>query len=118
LRDSNGYVLTEIWKAKPAWLGMPADERVGYFEERIGPLLGSVLSGGAELLACAVNDNRGPEAMDYRYMAVWRFPDRASSERLESAAREAGFLDYFEQINFSGSLISPDQLNTDMIKLR
>jgi hypothetical protein len=50
-------------------------------------------------------------------MAVWRLPDKAFSDKLEAGAKEAGFLDYFEQINFSGSIITPDAMNADMIQL-
>ncbi len=50
-------------------------------------------------------------------MAAWRLPDKAFSDRLEAGAKEAGFLDYFEQANFSGSLIAPDVMNADMIQL-
>ena len=50
-------------------------------------------------------------------MAVWRLPDKDLSDRLEAGAKEKGFLDYFEQVNFSGSIIAPDVMNADMIQL-
>ena len=50
-------------------------------------------------------------------MAVWKFPDKAASDRLEAGAKAMGFLDYFEQVNFSGTAIAPDVLNGDMIGL-
>lgn len=93
MTDQTGYILTEIWNARPAWLSLSADERIRFFEEKIEPLLMSLLGEGAEILACAVNDNTGSERMDYRYMAVWKLPDKAFSDRLEAVAREAGFLD-------------------------
>lgn len=116
MTDQNGYILTEIWNARPAWLNLPADERLRFFEEKIGPLLMGLIGEGAEILACAVNDNTGSERMDYRYMAVWRLPNKAFSDRLEAAAKEAGFLEYFDQINFSGAFITPDVMNADMIQ--
>ena len=115
--DDSGYILTEIWNPKPAWLTLPADERVRFFEERIGPLLMSLIGEGAEILACAINDNTGSERMGFRYMAVWRLPDKAFSQRLEAAAKEAGFLEYFDQVNFSGTCITPEVMNADMIQL-
>jgi len=113
----SGYILTEIWRARSSWLALPAEERVEFFETKIGPLLGSLVGEGAEILTCAVNDNTGSEQMDYRYLAVWKLPDKAFSDRLEAAAKEAGFLEYFEQVNFSGNAIPPDALNADMIEL-
>lgn len=112
-----GYVLTEIWKARPTWLELPVEERRRFFEERIGPLLLGLLEEGAEILACAINDNTGSERMSYQYMAVWKLPDKEFSDRLEVAAKEAGFLEFFDQMNFSGVMITPDALNGDMIQL-
>ena len=73
---------------------------------------------GAEFLGCAINDDAGPERIDYRYMAVWKLPNKAFSEALEAGAKALGFLDYFEQVNFSGNMITPDVMNGDMIGLR
>lgn len=118
MTDDAGYILTEVWNAKPSWLALPAEARVEFFETKVGPLLSSLVGEGAEILACAINDNTGSERMDYRFMAVWRLPDKAFSDRLEAAAKEAGFLEYFDQVNFSGSPIPPAVLNAHMIELR
>ena len=116
--DESGYVLTEIWKARPEWLALSVEARQRFFEEKIGPLLQGLVAEGAEILACAINDNTGSERIDYRYMAVWRLPEKAFSDRLEAAAKEAGFLDFFDQTNFSASVITPDVMNADMIQLQ
>lgn len=50
-------------------------------------------------------------------MAVWKFPNKRSSHQLEKAAKEAGFLEFFDQVNFSGNLIPPPALNEAMLKL-
>lgn len=113
----SGYILTEIWNARPSWLALSLEERQQFFHEKIGPLIMSLIEQGAEFLGCAINDNTGPERMDYRYMAIWRLPDQAFSDKLEVAAKEAGFLDYFDQANFSGRIITPDVMNADMIQL-
>lgn len=112
-----GYILTEIWNAKPSWLALNQEERKAFFDEKINPLLMGEIEGGAEILGTAVNDNTGSERMDYQFMAVWKFPDKESSEKLEKAAKDAGFLKYFDQVNFSGNLIPPPALNEAMLKL-
>ena len=113
-----GYILTEIWNAKPNWLALSTDERSRFFEESVGPFIGCMIESGAEVLACAINDNAGTERIGYRYMAVWKLPDKALSEKLEAGARELGFLNYFDQTNFSGSIIPPPVMNDDMIALQ
>ncbi len=115
--ETSGYILTEIWNARPSWLSLSVEERQRFFDEKVGPFLGLMVESGAEILACAINNNDGAERIDYRYMAVWRLPDKAFSDRLEAGARELGFLDYFEQANFSGVAISPPALNSDIVGL-
>ena len=113
-----GYILTEIWNPKANWLALSAEERSRFFDEKIHPFIGRMVESGAEVLACAINDNAGTERIGYRYMAVWKLPDRAFSEKLEAGAKELGFLNYFEQANFSGSIIPPPVMNDDMIGLQ
>jgi hypothetical protein len=112
-----GYILTETWNARPSWLALPLDERQKFFEEKIGPFIGSMVESGAEFLSCVINNNDGPERIGYQYMAIWRTPDKAFSDRLEAGAKERGFLEYFDQANFSGDAISVHVMIDDMIKL-
>lgn len=113
----NNYILTEIWKVRPAWLALTTVEREDFFNNKIGPFLGQMTEEGAEILACALNDNDSAERINYDYMAVWKLPNRAFSERVEKGAAALGFLDYFEQVNFSGTIISPPELNGHMLSV-
>ena len=115
--DNSSYILTEIWRARSAWYDLSAEQRVSYFEEKIGPLLMGIMGKGGEVLACAVNDNTGEQRIDYQFMAVWKFPNKEISDQLELGAKDADFLEYFEQVNFSGKSISPPVLNETMINL-
>ena len=115
--SKNTYILTEIWKAKPSWYNLSTQERIEFFQNDIKPVLMNAMGGGADIIGTAVNNNTGNERMDYQFMAVWTFPDKNSSDRLEKAAKEAGFLKYFDQVNFSGNIIPPPALNQQMIEL-
>ena len=115
--NNNPYILTEIWKAKPAWYELSSEERARFFNEKINPVLMETLQNGAEILGTAVNNNTGEQKMDYQFMAVWNFPNKQSSDDLEKVAKEAGFLKYFDQVNFSGEVIPPPALNEHMIKV-
>lgn len=84
--SGTGYILTEIWNAKPAWLELSLEERKRFFDKKVNPFIGNMLEGGAEILGCAINDNNGTEWIGYRYMAVWKLPDKAFSEKLEAGA--------------------------------
>ena len=111
------YILTEIWNAKPSWLNLTESQRREYFDKKINPLLMGMIEKGAEILGCAVNDNTGAERMNYQFMAVWKLPNKALSDQLEAAAKKAGFLDYFDQVNFSGNMIPPPVLNESMVNV-
>lgn len=116
-KSEKDYILTEIWKAKPSWYQLSTHERTDFFQNKIKPVLMNAMGGGAEIIGTAVNNNTGKERMDYQFMAVWTFPDKQSSDQLEKAAKEAGFLKYFDQVNFSGNIIPPPALNEQMILL-
>ena len=113
----SSYILTEIWKARSSWLELSKEERTRVFDDIFNPLLMQFVGNGTEIIACALNDNSGNERIDYQFMAIWKFPNKEASEKLENAAKEAGFLNYFEQVNFSGTIIGPPQLNDAMIHL-
>ncbi len=118
MSDGNGgYILTEVWNPRPSWLALSKEARQRFFDESVHPFIGRMIEQGAEFLGCAINDNAGSERIEYRYMAVWRLPDKAFSERLEAGARDIGFLAYFDQANFSGTMIPPPMMNGDMVEL-
>ncbi len=117
-QTDEGYMLTELWNAKPSWLALSEEERRAFFEKKMHPFVASLVGQGAELLGCAINDNTGTERIGYRYMAVWKLPDKAFSDRLEAGAKELGFLDYFDQANCSGSIITGAAMDEDMIDLK
>ncbi|MCM8569330.1 hypothetical protein NE848_08060 [Gramella jeungdoensis] len=116
-KADNSYILTEIWKAKPEWYKLTTEERTEFFENKINPVLMGTLQSGAQIIGTAINNNTGGERMDYQFMAVWKFPNKESSDQLEKAAKEAGFLKYFDQVNFSGNIIPPPALNEHMIQI-
>lgn len=116
VKTENGYILTEIWNAKPSWTALSTEERKAFFREKMLPVLKGAMENGAEIIACAVNENTGDERMNYEFMAVWKFPDEQSSANLEKAAKEAGFLRYFDQVNFSGHIIPPPALDQAMVQ--
>jgi hypothetical protein len=99
-------------------LDLSASERRAFFDSKINPLLMGMMEKGAEILGCAVNDNTGNERMDYQFMAVWKLPNKAFSDQLEEAAKKAGFLDYFDQFNFIGTLIPLPVLNESIVNVR
>jgi len=50
-------------------------------------------------------------------MAVWNIPDESVVHKLDEAVAQAGWHDYFEQVNAWGNLTGPDEVIGDMIQL-
>jgi len=51
-------------------------------------------------------------------MAVWKIPDESVVNKLEEAVAEAGWHEYFEQVNSWGTLNGPDEVIGDMVQLQ
>ena len=117
MAGDDSYILAEIWKAKPAWHALSQGERVEFMQQKVGPLIGGFVERGAEVLGCVMNDDDVEDRLGYDYMAVWKMPDKALCNQLIVAAREAGFNEYFEQVNYGGSISTPDVMNGHMIDL-
>ncbi len=113
---NNKFLLTEIWKPRASWRTLNESERQNYLNEKMGPLLMQVMNKGAEILGAAINENTTAEKIDYMYKAVWRLPSKELSDELEKGVKEVGFYEYFEQVNFSGKPIGPEELIEHMIK--
>ncbi len=90
-----------------AWRALGAAER-RQFVDGIGPAIGQLTGAGIELLGFAVNDDDTEYRADYPWIAVWRMPSKALAVTLEKAVIDAGFHDYFEQVNARGAIVAPD----------
>ena len=51
-------------------------------------------------------------------MAVWKIPDESVVPKLEEAVTQAGWYEYFEQVNSWGTLADPDGVIGDMVQLQ
>jgi hypothetical protein len=101
------HLYLELWKAKPTWTALSQEQRDA-FSAGLGPAIGGLLEAGVELLGFALNDEDTEHRADYTYLALWRMPSKELAIRLERTVVEAGFHDYFEQVNARGTLISPE----------
>ncbi|MCJ7420523.1 DUF6616 family protein [Sphingomicrobium astaxanthinifaciens] len=111
------YIYVELWKAKQKWLDMEHSDRKNYLS-RVQESIGNLVSLGIEPLHFALLDKDVPHSVDYRYLAVWKMPDRRAAETLERDVEAAGFHDLFEQVNARGEETTPEGLFEDMAALK
>ena len=110
----NLYV--ELWKPHPKWLGLSEQERRDYIQ-RVRTGIKHLTDTGAELVGFAINDEDTPYRSDYRYLAVWKMPDREQVDLLEQTLEEAGWHEHFEQVNARGAMVPPPEALADMVAL-
>ncbi|MBZ9731150.1 nuclear transport factor 2 family protein [Salegentibacter sp. JZCK2] len=111
------HLYVELWNPKQAWLDLSTEERQSFFS-KVGGEIEKLTGAGVEVLGFAVNDKETPNRSDHKYIAVWKMPSKDHVEMLENSVSQAGWYDYFEQVNARGELISPPAVLEDMIKLK
>ncbi len=72
---------------------------------------------GVEIVGFARNDKTTPHTSGHHYLAVWKMPSIEQVEALENAVAQAGWHDYFEQVNARGPLIAASEALADMAHL-
>ena len=99
----------EQWRPGPAWRELDAEQRTT-FVKAVGPDLQEVLDRGAELVALGPADPRTARSGKPQYFAIWRFPDLDLVRLFERRIEEAGWYEYFDQVNLGGETVDLDVL--------
>lgn len=112
------HLYAELWNPRQAWLDLSGEERSSYLE-KVGPGIGKLTEAGIELVGFAICEDDTPHEAGYRYLAVWKMPKgREHAHLLEGILDEAGWHDYFDQVNARGAVVPPPQALQDMAQLR
>ncbi len=106
----------ELWNAKQAWLDLSTEERQSYFD-KVGSEINTLTKEGIEIVGFALNKEDTSHRSDHRYLAVWKMPTPGHVKMLEDSVSEAGWYEYFDQVNAGGELISPPDALGDMVNL-
>lgn len=106
----------ELWNAKPTWKALSQEERGNYMAQ-IGPAVQQLLDGGAEIICWGVNQGNTYQRAAYDYFAVWNFPNQESIENFEKLVVDAGWYNYFEQVNVCGTATTPEEVIGKMIAI-
>lgn len=99
-----------------AWVDLSKEERQQYLE-KVGASIKKLTDEGAEAVGAAINDDDTPHRSDHRYIAVWKMLSSEHVEMLEESIEQAGWHNYFEQVNARGELIAPPEALKDMAHL-
>ena len=109
-------IFIELWKAKDAWKEMPLRKRQTYLEQ-IGPVMEDLISKGVIIDAWGVNEDKSSHNAGYDFFAVTRFPSPELLHEFESVVEGAGWYNYFDQVNISGTVSTPEKVIGKMMEL-
>lgn len=109
-------IFIELWKAKDAWKQLPLSERQEYMAQ-IGPVMEDLMKKGLVIEAWGINEDETPFASEYDYFAVTKLPTQELLAEFEAIVERAGWYNYFDQVNVSGSPMTPEDVIGKMLEL-
>lgn len=98
------YLYVELWKARPAWLDLSREERKSWLDKVLGGLQ-EQLQSGVEVIGFALNDEDTPNSAGYDIFAAWKMPSKEIAQQFENFVENAGWHNYFEQVNARGKML-------------
>lgn len=109
-------VFIELWKAKDAWKNLSLTERQDYAAQ-IGPVMDDLMNKGLVIEAWGINEDETEYKSEYDFFAVSKLPTEEFLKEFEVIIEVAGWYNYFEQVNISGSLMSPEEVIGKMLEI-
>ena len=111
------YLYVELWKASAAWLELSKEDRKLWFDKLLGSLQ-EQLHSGVEPLGFASNDQDTPLSADYDFIGAWKMPNKEVAQQFERFIEDAGWHNYFEQVNARGPMMEMDVFSSSHIDMK
>ncbi len=111
------HVFVELWNARPEWRALSEEERGNYMQQ-VGAGMGELARAGIEVVCWAANDPHTSHRCGYDYLAVWKMPDEKAVKLFQETVEQAGWYDYFEQVNAGGAMSTPEEIIGRIMQLR
>src|SRR2546425_4237095 len=106
----------ELWKAKQTWINLSKSDR-GDYMNALGPAIQHLLDNGVQIVSWGSNNSSTFSKADYDYFAVWTFPNIETAQDFEKMVENAGWYNYFDQVNAMGTASSPQDVIGMMIEM-
>ncbi|USX14682.1 haloalkane dehalogenase [Oxalobacteraceae bacterium OTU3CAMAD1] len=110
------HIFIELWKFKDSWHQLGVEGRAAYVEKLV-PAVQGMLAAGVEIVSWGYNEQGVDQRVDYDVFAVYRLPNRALYEQLQSSIRASGWYEYFHHVNAGGVAMSPQAILGEHIAL-
>jgi hypothetical protein len=109
------YLMIEAWTPTPAWLALTEAERGDYIRG-VGEGVAALAAQGVTSLGWGLTDDAS-RGTDHVAFAVWECGSRAGCDALRGAIAEAGWYEYFDQVDFGGEAGPPDAVLRHHVEL-
>ncbi len=109
-------IFIELWSIKDKWRELGMDGRAA-FVDKLVPMVQSIMAEGIEIIAWGYNDKAIDRRVNYDVFGVYRVPNRAALDKLQTAIAGSGWYDYFDHANAGGAALSPPAILGDHIQL-
>ncbi len=109
-------IFIELFKYKDAWRNQPEEAREAYRQGVLGAVANQVAA-GLDVISWGFNDAATDRRAPYDFYCVYRTPSVEYQRGFEAEIAAAGWYDFFEQVNVSGALSTPDALLAACVKL-
>lgn len=109
-------IFIELWMAKDAWKELSLKDRQDYVAQ-MNPIMQDLMSKGLVIEAWGINEDETNYKSGYKFFAVSKFPTKELLQKFEAIIEAAGWYNFFEQVNVSGSLMSPEQVIGKMLEI-
>ncbi|WKN42931.1 DUF6616 family protein [Tunicatimonas pelagia] len=106
----------ELWKVKESWKSLSKEERANYLS-KLAPAIQHFAEKGVEVVGWGENDEETSKKADYDYFAIWNFPNDELVMEFENLVEEAGWYNYFEQVNICGKPTSPEEILGKLVEI-
>lgn len=107
------YLYVELWKARQPWLDLSAEERKSWLDKILAGLQEQLQSGAVEPVGLVRNDDEIPHSAGFDFFAVWKMRDKNAARKFEDFVENAGWHDYFEQVNAGGKVLEMEDFVAD-----
>ena len=111
------HIFIELFNFKNAWNNLPEDKRKEYREGVLGAIAQQVAK-GLDVISWGFNDTATDRRAPYDFYCVYKTASAAYQREFEADIARAGWYEYFDQVNVSGEVSTPEELFNALVSLK
>ena len=106
----------ELFNYKDTWQALAEEQRNAYRQGVLGAIAQQVAA-GVDVISWGFNDTATGRRAPYDFYCVYRTPSAEYQRGFEAEIAGAGWYNYFDQVNVSGAISTPEALFGALVKL-